>query len=258
MQSRPTRLFVILAGFFITNALLAEFIGMKIFSFEPTVGIEPLNWSLFGQSGTLMLSAGVLLWPVVFITTDIVNEYFGKKGVQLLSYLTAGLISYAFLMVVLAINLVPADFWVADYADKGVPDMQVAYSQVFGQGIWIIIGSLIAFLVGQVVDATVFEKLRIWSGDRMIWLRATGSTLVSQLLDSFLVLYIAFVLGPPQWDTSLFLAVGTVNYTYKFFVAILLTPIIYLMRYVIDGYLGETAAEEMKRRAIGTENQHTG
>lgn len=248
-SQKPLRLFLVLAGFFITNALIAEFIGIKIFSLEPTIGIEPLNWLLFGQSGSLMLSAGVLLWPIVFITTDIINEYYGKRGVKLLSYLTAALISYAFLMVVAAIHLVPADFWVKDYSDKGVPDMQMAFAQIFGQGIWIIVGSLVAFLIGQIVDAMIFERLRRWSGEKMIWLRATGSTLISQLLDSFLVLYIAFVLGPPQWDISLFLAVGTVNYTYKFLIAVLLTPLIYLMRYLIDGYLGAEEAERMKRYA---------
>ena len=64
------------------------------------------------------------------------------------------------------------------------------------------------------------------------------------------MLYIAFVLGPPQWDMSLFLAVGTVNYTYKFLVAVLFTPLIYLAHNLIDNYLGVETATEMKRKAI--------
>jgi uncharacterized integral membrane protein (TIGR00697 family) len=95
----------------------------------------------------------------------------------------------------------------------------------------------------------VFHRLRRWTKDKKVWLRATGSTIISQFIDSFLVLYIAFVLGPPQWDMSLFLAVGIVNYSYKFLVAVFLTPIIYLSHHFIDKYLGAEQAAEMKRRA---------
>ena len=250
LNNRPTILFIVLAAFFICNAIVAEFIGVKIFAFEQTVGINPLNWNLFGHAGSLSLSAGVLLWPVVFIMTDLINEYYGQKGVKLLSYIGVGMISYAFFMIYGAIHLVPADFWIGTYTEQGVPNMQDAFAAIFGQGAWIIVASIIAFLVGQVIDATIFHRLRKWTGNEKVWLRATGSTIVSQFIDSFLVLYIAFVLGPPQWPISLFLAVGVVNYSYKFLVAVFLTPVIYLMHNVIDNYLGKDLAEEMKQRAI--------
>jgi hypothetical protein len=83
----------------------------------------------------------------------------------------------------------------------------------------------------------------------MIWARATGSTLISQLVDSFVVLYIAFVLGPQKWPLDLFLAVGTVNYFYKFSVAIALTPVIYLGRFLIDRYLGPELSGTLKQHA---------
>ena len=247
---KPVKLLILLAGFFITNALIAEFIGVKIFAFEDTIGINPFNWNLFGHQSSLMLSAGVLIWPVVFISTDIINEYFGKKVVKRLSYLTAGFITYAFLVIIGSIYLVPADFWIGDFKDQGVPDMQKAYATIFGQGSWIIVASILAFLIGQVLDAMIFEKLRKATGEKMIWLRATGSTLISQFFDSFIVLYVAFVLGPPQWEMSLFLAVGTVNYSYKFIVAILLTPFIYLTRRLIDNYLGEELSERLRKEAL--------
>lgn len=247
---KPVKLLILLAGFFITNALIAEFIGVKIFAFEETFGMVPFNWNLFGHQGSLMLSAGVLIWPVVFISTDIINEYFGKKVVKILSYLTAGLIFYAFIIMIGSIYLAPADFWIGDFADQGVPNMQNAYATIFGQGSWIIVASILAFLIGQVLDALIFEKLRRATGEKKIWLRATGSTLVSQFFDSFIVLYVAFVLGPPQWEMSLFLAVGTVNYSYKFLVAILLTPIIYLTRSIIDRYLGEALSKKLRREAL--------
>jgi len=246
---RPTILFVLLGGFFVSNALLAEFIGVKIFALEDTLGLPALDWNLFGQSGSLSFTAGVLLWPVVFIMTDIINEYFGKRGVRFLSWMTVGLIVYAFLFAYLAIGLAPAGWWVGIQAERGVPDMQAAFAAIFGQGLWIIGGSVTAFLIGQIIDVTVFHQVRRVTGERMIWARATGSTLVSQLVDSFVVLYIAFVLGPQKWPIELFLAVGTVNYLYKFIVAIALTPLIYLGRFLIDRYLGTEQSEALKRRA---------
>ncbi|MCB0703656.1 MAG: queuosine precursor transporter [Saprospiraceae bacterium] len=250
LQDRSVRLFLFLGGFFICNALVAEFIGVKIFAMEDTLGIAPLNWNLFGQKGSLNFTAGVLLWPVVFIMTDVINEYFGKKGVRMLSFLAVGLIVYAFCMVFLAIRLSPADWWIGVNATRGTDNMQAAFSNVFGQSNWIIIGSLVAFLVGQLVDVYIFQRIRVWTGDNKIWLRATGSTLVSQFIDSFIVLYIAFVLGPQKWSIGLFLAVGTVNYIYKFFMAIILTPLIYVAHNFIDRFLGEKLATEMKEAAL--------
>ncbi len=250
LSNKPVILFVVLAGFFVTNAIVAEFIGVKIFAFEDTLGLKPLSWKLFGQTGSLNLTAGVLLWPVVFIMTDIINEYFGKKSIRLLSWLTSALIAYAFLMVFGAIQLVPADWWIASAQNRGVVDRQAAYSNIFGQGLWIICGSLIAFLVGQVVDAGVFHRLRKVTGESKLWLRSTGSTLISQFIDSYVVIYIAFVLNPGEhWSINLFLAVATVNYCYKFVVAILLTPVIYLVHFLIDKYLGDETSEQLRADA---------
>jgi uncharacterized integral membrane protein (TIGR00697 family) len=240
---------VVLAGIFLCNALIAEFIGVKIFALEETLGLASFDWQLFGQTGSLNFTAGVLLWPVVFIMTDIVNEYFGRRGVRFLSWMTAGLILYAFAFAYLAIGLALASWWVGIQADHGVPDMQAAFAAIFGQGMWIIMGSLVAFLIGQIVDVTVFHRVRKVTGDRMVWARATGSTLVSQLIDSFVVLYVAFVLGPQKWPLELFLAIGTVNYLYKVVAAIALTPLIYVGRFTIEGYLGPALSHTLKERA---------
>lgn len=246
ISNKGLRLFVILGGFFVANALVAEFIGVKVFSFEDTMGWEPL----FGNEGPFMFSAGTLLWPVVFIMTDLINEYFGMKGVRLLSYLAAGLISYAFIMVYFSIQMTPADFWITQNQGTGVEDMQVAFANVYGQSNWIIIGSLVAFLIGQLIDAYVFFRVRKWLGEQKVWLRATLSTAVSQLFDSFIVLYIAFVLGPPQWELGLFFEVGSNNYVYKLLMAILLIPFLYLVRYFIDKYLGDKIAQRLKKEAV--------
>lgn len=243
MHEKSGRLFTILSGFFLANAIMAEFVGIKIFALESTLGIQPLNWELFGRQGSLDFTAGVLLWPFVFVMTDVINEYFGRRGVRFISWLSAGLIGYAFAFAYAAIAIAPADWWVRSYAAQGIPDAQAAFAGIFGQGLWVIGGSLTAFMIGQLLDVAIYHRIRRVTGEGKVWLRATGSTLVSQFIDSYVVLYIAFVLGPQQWPLSQFLAVGTVNYVYKFGAAILLTPLIYLAHMVIDRYLGNAAAE---------------
>lgn len=260
LKPKAHRLFLVLGGFFITNALIAEFIGVKLFSLEQSLGFEPFSWSMFGQDGLgFTLTAGVVLWPVVFVMTDVINEYFGQKGVKLLSNMAVVLILYSFLMVYFAINLNPDDWWQAESglatdpqapAGQSIADMDFAFRKLFGQGLWIIIGSVTAFLVGQIVDVYVFHRIRRVTGEKKVWLRATGSTLVSQFIDSYIVLFIAFYVGA-GWSWQRVLAIGLVNYLYKFVVAVLLTPVIYGAHHVIDRYLGKEVAEQLKAEAAG-------
>ena len=147
MANKANRLFLILGGFFIANALIAEIIGVKIFSLEQTLGLSPLSLRILGNELSFNLTAGVLLWPVVFIMTDLINEYYGTRGVRFLSWLTAGLIAFAFIIFMGAIRLSPAAFFVTGKQGSGVPDMQQAYASVLGQGGFFIIGSLTAFLL---------------------------------------------------------------------------------------------------------------
>ncbi|GMQ23487.1 queuosine precursor transporter [Algoriphagus sp. oki45] len=251
-ESKKTNLFIILGSIFLTNAILAEIIGVKIFSGEKTLGYDPVNWSFFGEYVLdFNLTAGAVIWPIVFITTDIINEYFGKKGVRKISFLTAALIAYVFVIISLVTVLVPADFWIEVNSQTPTGesfDINYAFNTIFRQGLGIIIGSLTAFLLGQLVDVFVFHRLRAVTGANMIWLRATGSTLVSQFFDSFVVLGIAFyVFG--NWSLSQIIAVGLINYVYKFTVAILLTPLLYLGHGLIDRYLGKELAHKMAEDA---------
>ncbi|GAB3012423.1 queuosine precursor transporter [Niabella terrae] len=255
--NKATKLYIILGGFFIANAIIAEVIGVKIFSLEKTLGITPFDIRLFGNSFSFNLTAGVLLWPVVFIMTDIINEYYGMKGVKLLSYIAAGLIAYTFLMFQGAIYLTPADFWTGNYEAQQITNADNAYKIILGQGSWIIIGSLAAFLIGQILDVAVFHSIKKVTGEKAIWLRATGSTLISQLIDSFVVLFIAFYIGPrvspnqgAPWDLKLVLAICVGNYIYKFIVAVVMTPLIYLIHGIIERYLGDQLASEMKKEAM--------
>jgi hypothetical protein len=259
LNNKSTRLFLILGGFFITNALLAEVIGVKIFSLEDTLGVPRANIHLFGSAFSFHLTAGVLLWPVVFIMTDIINEYYGPKGVRFLSYLTVGLISFSYVVYNAAIHLKPSEYF---SIGNGIIDADAAFRGIFGQGLWIILGSLVAFFIGQVLDVLIFHRIKKITGEKNMWLRSTGSTLVSQLVDSFVVLFIAFYIGrriqPGQgdaWSMNQVLVTGTGNYIYKFAIAIILTPVIYLIHGWIERYLGKQIATEMKDAAMGRQSE---
>jgi uncharacterized integral membrane protein (TIGR00697 family) len=207
-------IYVILAGLFITNAIVAELIGGKLI-----------------QIGPFIMSIGIVPWPIVFLTTDLINEFYGAKGVRRLSFITMFLISYAFILVFFAIK-VPAA--------RGISP--VSYDQfeaVFGQSLLIIIGSITAFIVGQLVDIGLFSFFRKITGEKMIWLRSTGSTVISQLVDTFLVVGIAFWL-PGKMSLRVYLTTSFTEYTFKLIVAILLTPLIYLGHSILKKKIGET------------------
>ena len=250
IKDKPTRLFLILGGFFIANTIIAEVIGVKLFSLEETLHLAPANMTLFGESGLgFTLTVGVLIWPVVFIMTDIINEYYGVKGVRFLSLLTTAIIAFAFIVFYGAIHLAPDQYWIGSQKNNGVPNMQSAFSQVLGQGMNIIFASLTAFLIGQLADATVFKQIKRLTGEKGIWMRATLSTLISQLIDTVCVsyIYLYFSLG---FSFPRVTAIALTGYVYKFCIAILCTPIIYLIHHLIEEYLGKTKAAEMKKAAM--------
>ncbi|WP_234734826.1 queuosine precursor transporter [Tellurirhabdus bombi] len=250
--NRRSSLYIFLSAVFLTNALIAEIIGVKIFSTETLLGIRPAQLHLFGDFVLdFNLTAGAVIWPFVFITSDIINEYYGVQGVKRISYVTAGFIAYSFVIIYIGTALPPAQFWLdvnAKDASGQAININNAFGMIFRQGLGIIIGSITAFLVAQLLDATIFASLKKLTGNRKIWLRATGSTLVSQLIDSFVVLTIAFYIFG-NWSFAQVIAVAIVNYIYKFTTAILLTPLLYVAHYLIDRYLGPERARELANEA---------
>ncbi len=210
-QNKKDIVYVILAGIFITNAVVAELIGGKLIN-------------VFG----VPMSVGILPWPIVFVTTDLINDYFGEKGVRKLSLITASLIAYTFVILFIAMQIP------AMQGDKLVTDNQ--FNGVFGQSMWIIVGSIIAFMVSQLIDVSIFHFVKNKTGGKMIWLRSTGSTLISQLFDSFIVLGIAFWMTG-KMTTEIFIASAITGYLVKMSIAILLTPLIYLGHSLIGKYI---------------------
>jgi uncharacterized integral membrane protein (TIGR00697 family) len=215
-------LFIFLAGLFVTNAITAELISNKLIEIPVRIG----------ELGPFTTIVGVIPWPVVFILTDLLNEFYGEKAVRRLSWITAILIAYCFLIVSIALAL-PA---------KEIPGSGLAtdfeFSKVFGQAQSVIIGSIAAFLLSQLLDATLFHWIKRKTGNKYIWLRSTGSTVISQFIDTVVVLYIGFVL-PGTIRMSDFLSIAPTNYFLKLLIAILLTPLIYLGHFLVKRYLKE-------------------
>jgi len=251
--SRRQTLFLILAGVFLTNALLAEIIGGKLFAI-------PTGLPILGRDNyTVIMSCGIVLWPVVFIMTDIINEYFGRTGVRKLSLLGAAMIAFAF-VALWAAGLVPA--W------ENSPIDNASFSRVFNQSRFIIVGSITAFLLAQLIDVTVFWMIRGRTGHRFLWLRATGSTVISQVIDTYVVgfigLYLPFALNHRWPDTfpelrglsfQAFLEAQTAGYAFKLLIAIAITPLLYLVHALIDAWLGRRAAHQLIDAAAHREQQ---
>ncbi|HOY28043.1 MAG TPA: queuosine precursor transporter [Flavobacteriales bacterium] len=251
LADKATRLFMILGGLFVANALIAEMIGVKLFQLETALGLTKADFALLGQEHlSFVLSVGVLPWPIVFIMTDVINDYYGVRGVRFLTLLTTALIVFAFAVMYFAIHMPPdLGWWIGSGTASGVPDMQAAFTNIFGQSMNIILGSLTAFVIGQLVDAFVFRRIKRITGDKRIWLRATGSTIISQLIDSVVVTYLAF------WvlrDMSFPLATALVftAYMYKLVVAIVSTPLVYLAHAGVERYLGKERAQAMRAAAL--------
>jgi queuosine precursor transporter len=229
-KSKRNIVFIILAGLFITNAVVAELIGGKLIHIGPFI-----------------MSIGIIPWPVVFLTTDIINEFYGKEGVKKLTIITASLIAYAFVILFFAIKI-PAAIGISTVTDA-------QFYAVFGQSLWIIAGSIVAFLLSQFIDVSIFWLLRDKTGGKMIWLRSTGSTVISQLIDTFVVLAIGFWL-PGKMTTQVFINAALTGYTFKLIIAVVLTPLIYWGHNLVDKYLGDEEAHKIIKHSAEESLHH--
>lgn len=232
--SRAQKLFVVCAAVFLTALVVAEATASKFFTaFE-----LPFAITILGQEfNSVIMTAGVIAFPVTFIVTDLMNEYFGKKGIRFVTWIGMMMIIFEFTLLQIAMAVPTASI-------SPVPDD--AFNIVFGASGRVILGSLIAYVIGQFADITLFHWLRSLTKGKHLWLRATGSTFGSQFLDTFIVLVVAFA---GQLSFQVIIAITLFNYGYKFIIAILITPVIYAAHWVMDQYLGAEVAQEMLKEA---------
>ena len=236
--TRAQKVYVVCAAVFLTALVIAEATAGKFF----TAFDLPFTLRVLGvEFESVVMTAGVIAFPVTFVVTDVMNEYFGKAGIRFVTYVGLGCVVFAFglLQVALAVPTAP---------NSPVPD--AAFAAVFGTTTRVIVGSLVAYLVGQLVDIALFHRLRQLTGGRHLWLRATGSTLGSQFIDTFVVLAVAFA---GQLALGEIVAITLFNYGYKVLIAVGITPLVYVGHALIDRYLGHEMAEAMEERAEAAE-----
>ena len=214
---RKERVFVLLTALFVAALIAGDFVGGKFFSFA-------------GRS----LSAGIIPFPLTFVLTDVVNEFYGKEGARRLTY--AGLAAAVFVWAV--INLALA---LPTVSDSPISDQ--VFRSAFGTSARLYVASLTAYMIGQLLDISIFQLLRRATGERLLWLRSTGSTVLSQAIDSISVSFV-FLVGTRPLPFIFSNAAN--NYVGKLIMAVLLTPLIYAGHSVIRRYLGEHELHAVK------------
>lgn len=196
-------IFSLLTATFVTALVIANLMGSLLL----TVTIP-----FFGP---VIVSGGIIAFPITFLLTDLINEFYGTQGAR---YTTA----LGFLMAI----LVFAVLWLAQQGTplQDSPLPKSAFSSVFANYAGMFIASLAAYVVGQLLDISLFQGFKKITGSKLIWLRATGSTLISQGFDSFIVSFVAFYGDLP---VDIILKLAQSGYWIKFTVAILITPLLY-------------------------------
>jgi queuosine precursor transporter len=192
-----------MAVLFCTCLVVANLIGAVLIPFQ------------LPGLGDRLVSAGIFIFPVTFVLTDVLNDFYGEAGAKRITML-GFFMALFFFAVFQGISQLPI------LATS--PIASESFHQVAQQFTGMIVASLTAYLVGQFLDIYLFSQFKRLTGERYIWLRATGSTLISQGLDSFLVTFIAF------WGTlplEQLMLIGRSNYEVKLLVAVALTPVLY-------------------------------
>ncbi len=236
--TRPQKLYVVCAAIFITALVIAEATAGKLF----TLVDLPFTVKILGADfEQVVMTAGVIAFPITFIITDLLNEYYGVRGIRFVTIL--GMMMIVFEFAILQVALVAPTSTISPVPDE-------AFNAVFGTTGRVIIGSITAYIIGQLADISLFHWLRRLTEGRHLWLRATGSTFGSQFLDTFIVLIVAFY---GQLSLQEIVAITLFNYGYKFVIAVVITPVIYLAHWVMDAYLGEEAAQELVLQAVEAE-----
>jgi len=210
-------LFLYLVGTFLTCLLIGDLIGGKLTSF-----------TIPGIDHTLVFSVGQISFPLTFVLTDIINEFYGRQVARKVTYLAFWMVGLA-VVVIVAASAMP--WWSVALSPDWTGVDPPAFERVFSNALRIQISSMFAFLTAQVIDISVFFLLKKATGNRMLWLRATGSTAVSQIIDTALIT--ALVFGE-KMTTAEYVKAVTSSYEVKLLAAVAVTPIIYALHELLE------------------------
>lgn len=229
--SLPQKIYLWLCSLSLSSLLIADIVGVKLFHI-------PLPFTFLGYDA-IDHTCGMLTFPITFVLTDLVNEYFGKKAARRLTYIGVAMGVFVFIIV----NIAQA----MPYLDKPYNVSKGSFDAIFGSAKVMYVASLTAYFFGQLSDIFMFGLIKRFTGEKYVWLRATGSTVLSQLLDSFVVSYLAFSLGrrffgsadgPSPAPFKEVLDIAITGYTLKFCLAISMTPVIYAGRWALHRWFG--------------------
>lgn len=216
------KLFVLLAGIFVTALVVGDLIGGKLL--QTIVGDMPF-----------VISVGMIPFPITFLLTDLLNEFYGRQAARFVTWVGFFMASFAFLVIAIAKQLPWADFTAA-------PEWQgmraEAFNNVFGTSQRMLIASMTAYLVAQLFDIAVFHFIKRKTANRLLWLRATGSTVCSQLIDTVVIQTLAWSGLLP---VTKILSIIATSYAFKVLVAIGVTPLIYLGHALVERRCGMRA-----------------
>tara|TARA_B110000444_G_C18839220_1_gene597860 strand:- start:1311 stop:1994 length:684 start_codon:yes stop_codon:yes gene_type:complete len=206
------RFFLILAGIFIASLISCNLIFQKFFT-----------WTPFGIY-TFEISVGILPYPITFLATDLISELYGRKKAN--EVVISGLIASVFVMIIVLIaNAVPSASW--------SPVDSALFQKVFGLQGMAVFASMIAYLSAQFIDVRIFHFWKELTKGKHLWLRNNGSTIVSQLVDTSAVLILLCFSGAIEWGR--FWTLLENGFLFKVLVALLDTPIIYGILYLLKG-----------------------
>jgi uncharacterized integral membrane protein (TIGR00697 family) len=212
------RLFLTLTALFTTSLVVGDLIGGKL------MGVP-----LFGD--THLLSVGFIPFPITFLLTDLLNEFYGKRAARTVTWVGFGMACFTLVVVQLAV----AAPWhpVTQQADwAGLTP--ATFDAVFASGQRILLASMTAYVVAQLIDIAVFHRLKSLTKGKLIWVRATGSTVISQLIDTIVIQSLV-------WSGTLDVAKLTnlviTSWVGKVLIAVLLTPLIYAGHALVERVL---------------------
>ena len=222
------KIYLYLAALFITSLVVSNLIFQKFFYWYPFDG------KIFG-SRLFELSVGILPYPITFLITDLISEIYGKIAAN--RVVTAGIFASFFSMGILLI---------ADYvpAMESSPVDNATFTQVFSLSPLAVLASMIAYLLAQFFDIRIYHFWKKLTNGKMLWLRNNFSTFASQFLDTFSVVCLLSVFGILPWD--LFFGLVLSGFIFKVIVALLDTPLLYLLVWIFKKKFDLKWGEEIK------------
>lgn len=215
---------MLLAALFIASLVASNLIFKKFF-----------YWDFFGLY-TFEISVGILPYPLTFLITDSISEIYGKKKANLV--VTVGIFASLFtLLIILVSDAVPAI--------ENSPVGNEVFSTVFGSTGIAVSASMIAYLLAQYIDISIYHFWKHLTDGKHLWLRNNFSTFTSQFVDTVAVIGLLIIFGELPWDKFWTLVLS--GFLFKVIVAIIDTPFLYAIVYGFKSYfnLGENEEIDM-------------